>query len=289
MTVNPSVFGRLEALFKLLDAAQLVPATILTSENHKQHYESLLMFAFSKLKAAQYHAEQVTKLVESHRVTLTDDDEEKIETKLRITEMSITSSRSADEFGFELSAFFAAIRSGIDFLVRAGTEHSKATKAESVQTLLKLGKSGKTSPILQVVEAHRSWLEHLRSYRDQVVHYLVLNTVSGGQKTWRGGTWVVAQYPIVVPSETPKVIHVTRLSRAMDEPKSRFLTSTTEGWFTDEQGNKKVLHHNVEFQPAPGYLRIEELMQRELTAFESFFSDLLTTLAELNFAPAPII
>jgi len=48
----------LDVLFKRLDAAKLVPLTILKSESHKEHYESVLMLAFRRLiplsQVAQY-------------------------------------------------------------------------------------------------------------------------------------------------------------------------------------------------------------------------------------------
>jgi hypothetical protein len=43
------------------------------------------------------------------------------------------------------------------------------------------------------------------------------------------------------------------------------------------------------FVPAiAGYMRIEDLMKRELDNFESFFDDLVQSLIKLNFQPVPV-
>jgi hypothetical protein len=41
----------------------------------------------------------------------------------------------------------------------------------------------------------------------------------------------------------------------------------------------------VEIEPAPGYIRIEDLMRRELAACEHFFMRIIDTLIKLDFAP----
>jgi hypothetical protein len=209
---------------------------------------------------------------------------------LKISEVTIKINRSANEFTFELSAFFAAIRSAIDFIVRVCVIHTKSIKqADSIRTFLKLVADGKTGPILEIVCRHSGWLQHLRSYRDHLIHYLVISVVSGGQNTWKQGISVSALYPIVVPSETPRHMPDTRLARALDEPESRFMISTSETVITDPVEGRRLVERRVQMDPAPGYVRIEDLMKREIEAFEKFFGEIIDELIGLDFGPAAVI
>lgn len=59
------IVSRMGALFELLDEAKLAPATILKTEAQKEHYETLLMFAFRKRQAARYHRDRVDELLKA--------------------------------------------------------------------------------------------------------------------------------------------------------------------------------------------------------------------------------
>jgi hypothetical protein len=181
-------------------------------------------------------------------------------------------SRSSNEFTFELCAFFAAVRSGIDFLAMACSQHIRGVQATSITTLLGLIKNGKTGPILKAIEENTDWLFRLRDYRDYLVHRLVINTTNGGQVLRKHNKAVNTPYPIVVPSETPKHVPDTRRVRAFDEPESRFTVVTSEASVTYSDGRKRLIEHSVDMEPSAGYIRIEDLMKRELTTFECFFA-----------------
>jgi hypothetical protein len=284
------VYECLEALFKRLDAAKLAPVSILANEAQKEHYESTLMFAFRKLQAARYHRQQVDRLIEVQAKEL-DRFHAKFEpksNKLTITSSTARISGSANEFIFELSAFFAAIRSGIDFLAMASSQHLKGVQANSITTLLGLIKKGKTGPILDEIAEDAEWLIALRDYRDYLVHRLVISTTSGRQVQWTHGSAATTQYPIVVPAETPKHVPDTRRARAYDEPEHRFNVASSQASVTYSDGTKHLIEHSVEMEPSSGYIRIEDLMKRELTAFEHFFVKIVGALTKLDFAPSPL-
>jgi hypothetical protein len=208
---------------------------------------------------------------------------------LKVTEVVVKTSKSTAEFAFELSAFFDAVRSAFDFLTRVCVLHMKGLKqADSIRALLNVVDGGKTGPILKVIAKHSAWLKHLRSYRDELVHRLVLNTVSGGQNTWKQGISQTTPYPVVVPAETPKHIPDTRLARAMDDPEHRFSIFESEATVTYPCKGPQLIEHAIKVLPAAGYMRIEDLMKRELDSFESFFDDLVQSLIKLNFQPAPV-
>jgi hypothetical protein len=159
---------------------------------------------------------------------------------------------------------------------------------DSITTFTKLIDKGRSGPTLDVIKEHIVWLRGLRDYRDYLVHRLFISTTSGGQVESENGVSVTTPYPVVVPATTPKHFPDTRRARHLDEPKTRFMTLTSEMTFTDIDGNKRLMERKIEIEPAPGYIRIEHLMARELTAFEAFLCAVVDTLVKLDFQPAPI-
>ena len=65
------------------------------------------------MKLAQAKKKETDKLLAGDKPT----------SKLKISKITMKASKSANEFTYELSAFFAAIRSSIDFLARLCGEH----------------------------------------------------------------------------------------------------------------------------------------------------------------------
>ena len=53
------MFGLLDQHFTSVDNATISEASIFGTEKDKQRYETLLMYSFRKLKAAQYHSDNV--------------------------------------------------------------------------------------------------------------------------------------------------------------------------------------------------------------------------------------
>ena len=109
--------------------------------------------------------------------------------------MTLRSSQSANEFAFELSAFFAAIRSAIDFLARVCAQHLDGVEATRIKTLLRLAR-GKSGPILDVIAEDTEWILRVRDYRDHLIHCLVIPTTSGpdisaSKPSW-GASWLPA-------------------------------------------------------------------------------------------------
>jgi len=109
--------------------------------------------------------------------------------------VTLRSSQSANEFAFELSAFFAAIRSAIDFLARVCAQHLDGVEATRIKTLLRLAR-GKSGPILDVIAEDTEWILRVRDYRDHLIHCLVIPTTSGpdisaSKPSW-GASWLPA-------------------------------------------------------------------------------------------------
>jgi hypothetical protein len=224
------VAGRLEVLFKRLDEAKLAPETILKSESQRGNYESILMFAFRKLQAARYHRQRVDDLIGLKGKELTRlEAASKPEAKGLTAAATMRTSRSSDEFAFELCAFFAAIRSGIDFIAVACAQHIKeAQQATSITTLLKLITNGKKGPILKAIAEDAEWLSRLREYRDTLFTASSFARPAVVSFIGRMAKRLTTPYTIVVPSETPQNVPDTRRERAFDEPESRFSVATSK-------------------------------------------------------------
>ena len=279
----------MDALFLKLDKAPLAPASIFKTEAQKEHYESLLMFAFRKRQGAQYHRTRIDVIAAAEQA-----EADKImkapqgSTKLKLTGIKMSTSKSNNDYAHELSAFCAAIRTSMDFLARLLAEHTKAVQVFSISSYLSWAKEGRTGPTVAVIAKHAKWLVHIQDYRDYLIHRLVLNTLSGQERVYKHGSWANNAYPVTVPSKTPKHVPDTRRTRMMDEPEHRFNYSTTKTWGTDEKGKTTVFEHSIEISPREGDIRIEEMMDRELKAFDSFFNDLVDVLLVLDFAPVAI-
>ncbi len=278
----------LQPLFERLDAVELTPESILASEAQKEHYESSLMFALRKLQAGHYHQKQVEALIECRREEVAELSaiSKPLDNKPDVATHRVT--RSGAEFIFELSAFFAAVKSGIDFLAIVCLKHFKGVEGDSIKTLLKLIKSGKVGPILNEIADNTEWLVHVRDYRDHLVHRLVIGTTSGGQVQWKHGSAATTLFPIAVPSANPNYLPDTRRARAFDEPEHRFHTATREASITYPNGKTRQLEHSITMEPAEGYIRIEDLMKRELVAFERFFARIIEALIQIDFAPVQL-
>lgn len=281
---------RMDKLFERLDSAKFIPDTMLKSAAHKKHHETKVMFAFRKLQAAQYHLHRVDELsrlqvkelaqMEADSAWTGDDPMGPITTTTRVT-------ASANEYAFELCAFFAAIRSAIDFLANLCGEHIKGKEFDGLRTFLKLVKNGDNDPIVSVFATHAEWLVRLHEYRDYVVHRLVIRTSSGRQVQWEQGKAATVQFPVIVPSTTPTNVPDTREARFHEQHDAHFTISTSRESTTDANGEERLLTHTATIEPADGYIRIESLMKRELATFETFFADILDVLLKLDFAFTP--
>jgi hypothetical protein len=202
------------------------------------------MFAFRKLQAARYHCERVEGLVaiQHHEFREMHARAEPEADTLKITSATMRTSKSANEFAFELSAFFAAIRSAIDFLARVCAQHLNGVEATNIKTLLRLAK-GKMGPILDVIAADTEWIARVRDYRDHLVHRLVIPTMSGRNHNGVRRSHHITILPMRLSAETPKHVPDTRRTRALDDLEARFVVSTSETLATSSNPHRHFREH----------------------------------------------
>jgi len=214
----------MDVLFKALDQASASPHTILGSSAARERYESIVMFAFRKLQAGRYHRDNVERLLASEQAAFEEAVErhgpEPAAEKGGIMSRRTTSvrlQRSADAFAFELSAFLAAIKTGLDFLATVGAMHLPGITADSIATLMKQANKGGGGPILAEVSAAMPWLTSVRDYRHHLLHRLVLLPTAGWAVTSRDGAVAAAAILVIVPEKTPAYVPDTRRARMMED------------------------------------------------------------------------
>lgn len=285
---------RMDFLFSVLDQAPAAPETILCDTAFRERYESLVMFAFRKLQAARYHLENVDRLRAAEQSEF---DEAKQRhgsspepggLSFRQT-TSVRIRRSANPYAFELTAFLAAIKSGLDFLATVAALHFPGITADSIIVLMKLVNKGVRGPILSEVEDCLSWLTTIRDYRHHLLHRLVMLPNVGWSMTMRGTSLAAARLPVVVPEHTPAYVPDTRHVRMMEENVPFGVTeSHSFGSVTYPDGTNEVLRHELVFEPAPGHVVIEVFMTHHLDSFEKFFAAIVEALIALDFKPATL-
>ena len=93
-----------------------------------------------------------------------------------------------------------------------------------------------------------------------------------------------AVLPGVIPRATPKFVSDTRRARMLaSETPSGFAVLESHAEVTYDDGSKKVLSHQIAYEPTPGYVRIEVFMAQHLAAYDTFLADLYAALTALNF------
>ena len=278
----------LELLFEALDAAPVGSGQpIFRKDSDKEYYETLLMFALRRRQAGKYHLENVQRMIalaSKHVDKQMQSVTKSPGSKLNVVSRSLSSLQPSEQYIYEVSAFLAALRSGLDFLAKVAGKSLPGTTAHSVKTLMKMAKKGGKGAVVNVVKDHLGWLTDLRAYRDEVIHRLVIKAPVTGWEISQKGKTSKAILPVVIPRTIPKLVMDTRRSRMMDEEvpnglSRRELTMTV----TCDDGAEKVIEHDIVFEPSDDCVPIETFMTCHLEAYDVFLTEIFTSLASIKF------
>lgn len=278
--------------FSSLDDATISDLSIFRDEKDKQKYETLLMYAFRKLKAAEYHLGNVKTLIANDQKALDNTNPLTLELNGKIKfSSSFKFTKEANEYIYELSAFLEALKSSLDILAEVCSFYLPGVQTNySISPLLKLVDKGRKNLILDVIEQNLDWLKALRDYRHHLVHRLMLTANSGYETQLIGDKTAKVNYPVVVPIKTPSFILDTRLSQMeemMDSdeidrfPGLSFGSST--GKYIDADGIEHIIQFGLHATPNKGYKRIEDFMDEHLKAYISFSEQMISTFERLEF------
>jgi len=278
-----------EYLLTALDSAPIGERELFVSIAAKERYETFLSFALRKSGAARYHLRQVHELnrqeVISQQSTLANLDKLADFSKLKhlcASKVQYEVRRTADEYSHELCAFLASLKTGLDFLSRLCSYHLQGVEADSIRTLMRLAEKGRRNRVLVVVAEWMDWLVVLRDYRHHFVHRLVLLPQTGHLLRRTGHATAMATVPVIVPERTPHFVLDTRRARFFEEDEGAthgLVVSSSETRIIDDEGNETVSESTLDYSPAPGYLRIDSFMEKHLTSFDDFLTDLLSVLS----------
>ena len=271
------VYNAADIFLKALDAAPTGARTVLKDQASKDWMETSVLRALAKLDAAAYHCSTVARLIESahdEAKALAGPVEYPSTANLKPTKMTVAGAFSVQEVAFEIDAFLAAARASIDFGGTLIALHLGMNRRTSISKVLDfLNKTPKAAFASLLLRA--PWIESLKAYRDECVHYRALRTQTGYEAVRLKGALAIAILPVVVPQEIGEDQPDTRAERygmhRDDEGLPEGLDkSECWGEVTMGDGGAHVLEHSICYSPAAGYVRVEEFCAQHLDKLREF-------------------
>ena len=275
----------LDALLTAIDDAPTAPDhPIFKKLDDKEHFETQLMFSFRKQEAAEHHFDNVKSMLEQAKMAATSAMKINSKSAKKVAASTVSRHVNSGTYIHELSAFLAAIRSGLDFLAIAACRTRPGLVAHSIHTLEKMVDKGQQGGILDVIKDHQGWLAELRDYRDEVIHRQVVQAPAEGWLLSTKGKTSKSVIPVVVPRRTPKRVFDTRRSRMLEADLPLGLDrieSHSEVIFAN--GRKKTLEYKVNFKPSASYVPIVELMTYHFLEYRKFSADMFAVITKSGF------
>ena len=174
-----------EAFLQALDAAPTGTGTVLKDRGSKEWMETCVLRALAKLDAATYHSSRVARLVTESNdkgaafFQTLELGADGTEGKWSAATKTVGSTRGVQEIAFEIDAFLAASRAAIDFGGAVLALHTGMGKRTGITTFLEVIKKAKKPIFPFLVRLGMPWIEALKAYRDECVHYRALRMQTG--------------------------------------------------------------------------------------------------------------
>jgi hypothetical protein len=180
--------------------------------------------------------------------------------------MTVAGTFSVQEIAFEIDAFLAAARASIDFGGTVLALHLGMNRRTSISKVLDFLKKAPKPPFAFLLP-WAPWIESLKAYRDECVHYRALRTQTGYRAVRREGALALAVMPFVIPQEIGEDQPDTRAERYgmyRDDEDLPGGLDKRESWgeVTMGDGSTHVLEISLSYSPATGYIRVEEFLVR---------------------------
>lgn len=293
--MNESMSDHLGRFLSSLDNSPTGSSEIFADEKAKERYETLLSFTLNKLHSAEYHYRNIIAIIDNEEAEMEEatsrlqERSEELETiPGGIAESKFTMRISADEYGYELAAFLVDLKTGLDFIAAITAFHLSGVEADSIRTLIKLVRSGKMSPVLDVVSNWLDWLIRLQDYRHQLAHRLIIKAKSSFIIQRVGTHRSKTRLPVVVPERSPKFVFDTRKTRLRemhknDDPPIGLILGEGRASVTLDDGSEEIVSAEIDALPAPGYIAIDDFMRSHLDDFRSFFIEMLRALEAFEY------
>lgn len=178
------------------------------------------------------------------------------------------------ELAFEIDAFLAAARASVDFAGTLVALHLGMHGRTSITRVLDSIKKAPESLFAFLME-WAAWIEVLKRFRDECVHYRALRTQTGYEAVSRSGVVAVAILPFVIPQEIGANQPDTRAARFGIGRDDDYLVeglNKRESWgeVTMNDGSKRVLEHSISYSPVIGYVPVEGFCAQHLEKLRTF-------------------
>jgi hypothetical protein len=274
--------------FNKLDQVALSEQGLFRRKEDKEDYETRFMYALRKYKAAQYHLGNIQRFVadDVKRAKL---DLDRKEPASKHIEGYTRTQRETDYYIYELSAFFEAVKSTLDFLLIAVRKHFPQLDWKpngSISLAVKQVKNHepyRQAPFLNCVFESLEWLDFVRSYRRHLVHLRTISAKSGHEIRTKHGNVVDVRIPVVVPTAPPPYKPDTRKTRDIFRAPSNVTLKEETPSIDETSGGSGDLEYRCEYLPSCGFVIIEDFVAEHLGHLGTFFLDVIESLEPLNF------
>ena len=266
-----------DLFLRALDDASPGAGSILKDQTSKDWMETSVLRTLARLDAAAYHQANIERLVRTgidtvaeHAGATTHSAGAELASEIRTARIF-----SVLEIGFEIEAFLAAARSCVDFGGSILALHLGMNRRTSITKILDFVK-GKASPPFGFLLPLAPWIESVKEYRDECVHYRTLRMLTGYETIRRNGVLASAIRPLVIPEEPGKDRPDTRLMRMLG-PENELpvgLDRSESSGSVSRNGVLLSFEHLIQYEPASGYVRVEDFSGKNLARLCEFLEQM---------------
>jgi hypothetical protein len=272
-----AVYKAGDLFLRALDDASPTAGSVLKDQTSKDWMETSVLRALTRLDAAAYHHANIERLVKTGIDTVA---KRPVTTKHSAeaelgSEMRTAGTFSVQEIAFEVEAFLAATRSCIDFGGSLLALHLGMNRRTSITKILDFVNS-KSSPPFGFLPSWAPWIESVKEYRDECVHFRTLRTQTGYETVRRNGVVARAIRPLVIPeipsgdSPDTRLMRMLSLENELPVGLNRFESSGS----VSRNGVLQRIGHSINYEPARGYMRVEDFSGRNLAKLCEFLVEL---------------
>jgi hypothetical protein len=182
--VQLNTYEQADQLLDILESAPIgIPGALFANALARQWMESCIIRAVKKLQAAEYHHAKIHSEIQELRKAA-----RRAARSFKSTQGKMFTRADKDQIAFELDAFLAATRACVDFVSAMLALHIKGMNRRTGSTrLLKKAETDPTAPFSRLLKKWKKWIEEIKEYRDECIHYQTLYMSGGYEIESRGG------------------------------------------------------------------------------------------------------
>lgn len=280
-----NTYEQADRLLNVLDQAPVgTSGAFFTNNLAKQWMESCIIRAVKKLQAAEYHHANIYSEIQDLHKTA-----RRGARSFKGTQGKMSTRVEKDQIAFELDAFLAATRACVDFVSAMLALHFKGMNRRTGSTrLLKKLETNPTAPFNRLLEKWKEWIEEVKEYRDECIHYQTIYVSGGYEVESRDGKNVATIIPVLVPKKILPDKPTTRTGRnavmLVDIHKDIGIEGVpphATGPLSDAA--KKVMEILAEFKRDEGYVPVEDFCGQHLEKLHQFVSESFREVLPLKF------